>query len=136
MDHGMGPVSAGELFDMVRILVIKNERMTDPEKLANVRVELALLSEITDNIRAAAPASVDDLVSRLKAVNEEIWEAEDKVRDFDRRGQFDAEFAAVARSTYRNNDRRAALKREINLLLGSSLIEEKSHAHPRVTTSL
>ena len=118
--------SPGEFLDKVTILEIKSERMTDPAKLANVRRELELLRETW----AASPLSVRDvtaLVAALKQVNEELWEIEDRIRDQEAAQAFGAEFVELARAVYRSNDRRAALKRELNVALGSEILEEKSY---------
>ncbi len=118
--------SPGEFLDKLTILEIKSERIADPAKLANVRRELELLRATW----AASPAASRDLaalVADLKRVNEELWEIEDRIRLKEAGQAFDAEFVELARSVYRTNDRRAALKREINLSLGSELVEEKSY---------
>jgi hypothetical protein len=129
MEHLMAPISTGELFDKISILLIKSERIKEPSKLNNVHAELKLLQAIADE-RFAAVAGLSELCAALKTVNEAIWEAEDLVRECERLARFDEVFVATARSTYVNNDRRAAIKRQINILLGSRLVEEKSHAAP------
>ena len=118
--------SPGEFLDKLTILEIKAERMTDPAKLANVRRELAQLRATW----AASPLSARDvgrLVAELRAVNEALWGIEDRIRACEAAQRFDADFVELARSVYRTNDRRAALKRELNLVLGSDLLEEKSY---------
>jgi hypothetical protein len=119
------PVAVGELFDKMTILRIKADRLSDPAKLANVRRELAEL----ETVAAGVPASpeLDALVARLQAVNDGLWDVEDGKRAHEREGRFDAGFIALARRVYVENDLRAAIKREINLLTGSTLVEEKSH---------
>ncbi len=129
MDQLMAPISTGELFDKISILLIKSERIREPSKLKNVHAELRLLQEIAGE-RFPVVAGFSELFTELKSVNEAIWEAEDVVRECERLERFDKDFVATARSTYVNNDRRAAIKREINVLLGSYLFEEKSHASP------
>ena len=121
------PISPGELLDKITILRIKSQRMTDPKKLANVRVELEALEETW---RASAYAAVDvgGDVSALLAVNERLWSIEDDIRDKERAKAFDDEFVRLARAVYIENDERAAIKRRLNLKLGSSLVEEKSYA--------
>jgi len=128
MDQLVVPISAGELFDKISILLIKAERISDPSKLGHVHAELELLQAITTEHFAAPNRELEDLLAQLKSVNEAIWEAEDIVRECDRLGRFDDAFVSTARSTYRNNDRRAALKRRINALLKSPIVEVKSHA--------
>lgn len=120
------PVSFGELIDKITILEIKSKQMTDPAKLANVRNELQQL----DATWAAHPASATDIAderARLLAVNEALWDIEDRIRLKEKAQAFDQEFIELARSVYFRNDERAAVKREINLKLGSQLVEEKSY---------
>ncbi len=120
------PVSFGELLDKLSILEIKAERMSDPGKLVNVRREL-------DELRAswnAAPQSLVDigeLLAALKSVNERLWVIEDDIRIQESKQLFDAEFIRLARAVYFENDERARIKRDINLKLGSALVEEKSY---------
>lgn len=120
------PVSYGELLDKITILEIKSERISDPDKLANVRRELELLEQTW----AEHPASSEDVSSerhRLKQINESLWEIEDQIRIKESNKAFDTEFVALARSVYVTNDDRAAVKKQINLRLGSELVEEKSY---------
>jgi hypothetical protein len=119
--------SFGEFLDKITILEIKNERISDSAKLENVNRELKLLRESW----AAHPASktdISDEMARLKTINEKLWEIEDDIRDKERDKTFDQEFIELARAVYFTNDDRAAVKRELNLKLGSDLIEEKSYA--------
>jgi hypothetical protein len=119
-------ISPGELIDRITILEIKAARIADPAPLANVREELAALCRARD--RAIPQGSeVARLTAELKAVNERLWEVEDALRDCERAADFGPRFVELARSVYRTNDRRAALKRELNLALGSRLVEEKSY---------
>jgi hypothetical protein len=120
------PVSHGELIDKITILEIKSRRIADPAKLANVRNELELLNATWAN-DAAARTDIGDERARLLAVNEALWEIEDRIRLKERAQAFDAAFIELARSVYVRNDERAAIKREINLKLGSQLVEEKSY---------
>jgi tetratricopeptide (TPR) repeat protein len=119
--------SPGELLDKLTILEIKSERISDSAKRANVHIELATLAAARDR---AIPASTElaALCGQLKSVNEALWEIEDRIRLCERQKDFGAQFVELARSVYRQNDRRAALKRQINELLGSRLIEEKDYA--------
>ncbi|HSF95625.1 MAG TPA: DUF6165 family protein [Thermohalobaculum sp.] len=119
-------IAPGELIDKITILRIKDERIADPAKRANVLVELRTLNE------ARAAAMPDDpeiarLEDALKAVNEALWQIEDDIRDCERAGDFGPRFIELARAVYQTNDRRADLKRAINLHLGSRLVEEKSY---------
>ncbi len=121
------PVSVGELIDKITILEIKAARISDLGKLENVRRELALL----DEVRAAAGIEgpqFEPLRSDLTRVNERLWDIEDDIRGCERAGDMGETFVALARAVYIQNDRRADLKRQINLLFNSELIEEKSYA--------
>ena len=121
------PVSPGELLDKITILRIKSARMRDVNKLANVRIELEALEHIW-NASPYAAVDVASDVSALLAVNERLWTIEDDIRDKERVRAFDADFVRLARAVYIENDERAAIKRRLNVKLGSSLIEEKSYA--------
>ena len=117
-------VSAGEFLDKMTILEIKSDRIKDEEKLRNVRKELDLLRKTW----AESPLSRQDVstqVENLKRANESLWDIEDQVRRKEATRTFDDEFIQLARSVYQVNDKRAAIKRELNRLLGSELMEEK-----------
>ena len=119
-------ISPGELFDKITILELKSERITEAAKLANVRLALA---DLTATREKTVPSleHLEALVSELRLVNGAIWDIEDELRQCERRGEFGDHFVELARSVYRNNDRRAALKRQIDERLGSRLLEEKSY---------
>ena len=119
-------IAPGELIDKITILQIKSERITDADKLANVVIELTTLAASRD---ASLPGSaeLDQLSADLKEVNEKLWVIEDDIRDCERDGDFGPRFVELARAVYRTNDVRADLKRQINTLLGSRLVEEKSY---------
>jgi len=120
-------MAPGELIDKITILEIKKQRMTDPEKTRNVQRELAGLAAARD--RAVAESEeLTRLTANLKKVNEVLWEIEDAIRRCERNQDFGPRFIELARSVYRNNDQRAALKRQINELLGARFLEEKSYA--------
>lgn len=118
--------SYGELIDKITILTIKSERITDESKLENVRLELNTLLA-TWQISVVPDGELARLISELKSVNEALWDIEDDIRDCERDKDFGATFIELARSVYITNDKRAALKKEINLKLGSHLVEEKSY---------
>jgi hypothetical protein len=120
------PISPGELLDKITILRIKSQRMTDPKKLANVRFELDALEQ-TWKGSPYARIDIEKDVHALLAVNERLWTIEDDIRDKERAKSFDAEFIRLARAVYIENDERAAIKRRLNLKLGSGLVEEKSY---------
>ena len=124
------PISPGELLDKITILRIKSARMSDPAKLSNVRLELRALEE-TWSASLYAESNVDADIGALLAVNERLWVIEDDIRDKERAQAFDAEFIRLARAVYFENDERAAIKRRINTVLGSSIIEEKSYSNYR-----
>jgi transcriptional regulator of nitric oxide reductase len=120
------PVSPGEVLDKITILEIKSERMEDPEKVANVRVELKLLQD-TWAANITNDAVIDDLHAQLKEINEALWEIEDDIRDKERVKEFDERFIELARAVYFTNDKRSEVKKKLNLHLGSQIVEEKSY---------
>ena len=126
MDNIHVPVSPGEVLDKITILEIKSERMEDPEKVANVRVELGLLQE-TWAKAVTGDDTIRDLHAQLKEINEALWEIEDDIRDKERVREFDDRFIELARAVYVTNDQRANAKKELNLHLGSEIVEEKSY---------
>ena len=126
MSEILVPVSYGELLDKIAILQIKSERMTDSAKLDNVRRELSAL----EGIWMAHPAAGGDVVGlrgQLKAVNERLWVIEDDIRLKEKAQSFYAAFVQLARSVYIENDTRARIKKDINIALGSTYVEEKSY---------
>jgi hypothetical protein len=126
MDNILAPLSPGELLDKISILEIKSERMTDVDKLVHVRAELALLRAVWDR-SVPDDEALPALYAQLLEVNQELWEIEDAIRARERAGEFDAGFIELARSVYFTNDRRAQIKQELNHLLGSGIVEEKSY---------
>lgn len=120
------PVSAGELIDKITILAIKSERLRDATQRANVCKELALLEEARDRVLCDIEA-LEVLTHDLMRVNAALWEIEDAIRDCERRGDFGERFVELARAVYRTNDERAALKRKVNEVCGSEIVEEKSY---------
>ena len=119
-------VAPGELIDKITILLIKSERMDDSHKIANVQLELDILQAIHESSIPGSPA-LDGLTAKLKRVNEALWEIEDDIRACEAKRDFGDTFVQLARSVYRTNDERAQLKRDINVLLGSQILEEKSY---------
>ena len=120
----LAPVSAGELLDKITILRIKSRRMVDPVALSTVRKELAALEKVWAQLTAE---SLNEEEADLTRVNETLWDIEDDIRDHERRQDFGPRFIELARQVYLTNDRRAAIKRAVNQLLGSALKEEKSY---------
>jgi len=119
------PVSAGELIDKITILRVKAERI-GAQKKPNVLRELRLLEAILDRELPPSP-ELATLTSRLAEINARLWDIEDGKRACERRGAFGPDFVALARSVYIENDRRAAIKRQINAITGSEIVEEKSY---------
>jgi hypothetical protein len=126
------PISPGELLDKITILRIKSARMTDAAKLANVRVELTEL-EKTWRSAVGTAADLGDDERALQAVNERLWVIEDDIRDKELAQAFDARFIELARSVYIENDERAAIKKRVNVKLGSRIVEEKSYKPYKAT---
>ena len=120
------PVSWGELIDKITILQIKRERLSGEAALANVRRELEALTAIAAPLLAGEPEAAA-LTAALKSVNETLWDIEDRIRAKEAARTFDQEFVELARSVYKRNDERAALKKQLNLKLASELVEEKSY---------
>ncbi|HEX3651841.1 MAG TPA: DUF6165 family protein [Rhizomicrobium sp.] len=119
------PVSYGEAVDKITILEIKRERIRDPAKLANVEKELGWLSQAFATIESNA--DICDMRARLRAINERLWDIEEAIREHERGGDFGAAFVQLARAVYRLNDDRARTKQSIDVILGSSIREEKSY---------
>ena len=126
MDDILVPTSPGELIDKLTILRLKSERIGDTGKLANIRHETAALTARADR---AIPrdARIDALWAELYGINATLWEIEDDIRACEAAQDFGPEFIRLARAVYVTNDRRAAVKKAINLALGSALVEEKSY---------
>ena len=119
----LAPVSLGELIDKITILEIKQIHMTGI-KLKNVDKELKLLKKILQDKNLEIDI---DLINDLKEVNNNLWEIEDNIRIKESNQKFDKEFIQLARSVYKENDKRASIKKEINQKYNSELVEEKSY---------
>ena len=120
------PISPGELVDKITILEIKKEFIDDINKLKNINHEYDLLMQIYSN-DVSKTDGVDSLKSKLKNINLSLWKIEDDIRDCERDKIFKERFVQLARDVYFTNDKRSKVKLEINLLLNSSLVEEKSY---------
>jgi hypothetical protein len=119
-------IAPGELIDKITILEIKAERIADERKRRHVAHELQLLE--TARGQAVTPSeALDDLTAKLRAVNESLWDIEDEIRRCELAQDFGPKFIELARAVYHTNDRRALLKRQINELLGSAIVEEKAY---------
>ncbi len=119
------PVSPGELLDKISILLLKQKHITDAAQLAYVRHELELLQQVRK--RLPESEQLAELFDQLAAINQHLWSIEDGLRAKDAAGTFDQAFIEQARMVYINNDKRAAIKRRINQLLGSDIQEQKSY---------
>ena len=121
----MVALSWGEVIDKITILEIKQQRLSSADAIANVERELAALNKVV--VDASVPAALMELKMALKAINEKLWDIENQIRAKEAQGTFDSAFIELARSVYINNDQRAKLKRAINELLNSELVEEKQY---------
>jgi hypothetical protein len=119
-------ISFGELIDKITILTIKSQRITNEEKLHNVRIELASLQETCSDF-IGNREDIIHLQTLLQKINEDLWEIEDAIRVKERNKEFDDEFISIARSVYVTNDKRCAIKKQIDAILGSHITEEKSY---------
>ena len=119
-------VAPGELIDKITILEIKLERISDKQKLTNVKIEYDILTKTRDESLTSSK-ELERLTLELKSINEKLWVIEDDIRDCEREQDFSDKFIQLARSVYFTNDKRAALKKDVNELLGSKIVEEKSY---------
>jgi hypothetical protein len=120
------PISPGELLDKITILRIKSQRIHEAAKVAHIRLELELLERTWATLGAATSAVTAD-ERALQAVNEQLWDIEDRIREKEAARSFDQDFIELARAVYHRNDERAAIKKRINVALGSRIVEEKSY---------
>ena len=126
MQNILVPTAPGELIDKLTILRLKAEKITDPAKLANVRHEQAALQRTADAALSAS-AALGALWDQLYQINAALWMIEDDIRECESRADFGPDFIRLARAVYITNDSRAVVKKQINMLLGSAIIEEKSY---------
>lgn len=122
------PISPGELLDKITILQIKSERIDDPAKLANVNTEVTLLMTVWRN-SVDVDAVISELGRELKRINEQLWQIEDDIRNEEHNKRFSERFKALARSVYVVNDKRADIKKRVNIHLNSTIVEEKSYTN-------
>ena len=123
----MAPISVGELVDKITILLIKQERIVAKDKLENINNELEKLTSILDTLTNEHFDSIAGLFLQLKDINNQLWDIENYKRACESTGNFDLIFIEAARNVYLKNDVRARIKREINTLCGSAIVEEKSY---------
>ncbi|MGB3404814.1 MAG: DUF6165 family protein [Microcoleaceae cyanobacterium] len=120
------PISLGELVDKITILELKLEYIQDKDKLSNVQKEYKLLTDVLEN--SMETSKIENLKVELKEINRKLWFIEDDIRDCERSKDFGENFITLARSVYFTNDKRAKIKKDINLQVGSDIVEEKSYA--------
>ena len=126
-DNLVIPISPGELIDKITILEIKRESIVDKEKLSNINLEYMVLLETLEN-KIIASNEIDSLRIKLKTINKRLWDIEDQLRDLERSKTFNEDFIKLARSVYFTNDERSEIKKSINKLLNSEIVEEKSYS--------
>ena len=124
----LAEISVGELFDKITILNIKLKKINDPEKLANVKTELNILTEQSNKIILDDKDTLNKYVQKLQNINEELWDIENIKRDHEANKNFGESFIEVSRDVHFKNDIRADLKKEINLLSDSKIVEEKEYS--------
>ena len=124
----LAEISVGELFDKITILNIKLKKINDPEKLANVKTELDILTEQSNKIILDDKDTLYKYVQKLQNINEELWDIENIKRDHEANKNFGESFIKVSRDVHFKNDIRASLKKEINLLSDSKIVEEKEYS--------
>ncbi len=125
LDMPLLAVSWGEVFDKLTILQIKMAKISDPNKLKNIETELNEINKIVNSVATAN--GLNELINDLRQINEQLWDIEDGKRQCERDKDFGEKFIELARSVYFGNDKRAAIKKRINELLGSKIVEEKSY---------
>jgi len=129
-NHVMVPISAGELVDKIVILEIKKDRIVDPVRKLNVTNELTMLLETREKNFSRDNdflIKLNKLEVSLKRVNEELWDLEDRIREYDEKKDFGKGFIETSRSIYATNDKRGLIKKKINMISGSAIFEEKSY---------
>ena len=126
-DNLVIPISPGELIDKITILEIKRESIVDKEKLSNINLEYKVLLDTLEN-KIIASNEIDSLRIKLKTINKRLWDIEDQLRDLERSKTFNEDFIKLARSVYFTNDERSEIKKSINKLLNSEIVEEKSYS--------
>jgi hypothetical protein len=118
-------VSNGEILDKISILEIKKARINSPEQLKNIETELGMLWYLYEEL--VTTDEIGRKYAELKTTNRELWDIEDEIREWEKRDHFGDRFIQLARLVYITNDKRARIKKELNLLTGSELMEEKSY---------
>ena len=124
----LAEISVGELFDKITILNIKSKKVNDPNKLKNIMIELEALIEQSNNLKIANKESFNKFVEKLQIINEELWDIENVKRECEANKDFGEKFIKISRDVHFKNDIRASIKKEINLLSGSKIKEEKEYS--------
>ena len=124
----LAEISVGELFDKITILNIKIKKIVDQQKLKNILKELNTLNEQATKIDISDKLSLDDQVKKLQSINEELWDIENFKRECEANRDFGENFIKLSRDVHFKNDIRAEIKKEINLLSNSIIVEEKEYS--------
>ena len=124
----LAEISVGELFDKITILNIKTKKISDNDKLKNIHTELKTLNDQSKKITASDTQALNDLVLQLQQINEDLWDIENFKRECEAKKDFGENFIKLSRDVHFKNDKRAILKKEINLLSNSQIVEEKEYS--------
>jgi len=124
----LAEISVGELFDKITILNIKTKKISDNDKLRNIHTELKTLNDQSKKITVSDGQALNDLVLKLQQINEDLWDIENFKRECEAKKDFGENFIKLSRDVHFKNDKRAILKKEINLLSNSQIVEEKEYS--------
>ena len=124
----LAEISVGELFDKITILNIKTKKISDNDKLRNIHTELKTLNDQSKKITVSDAQTLNDLVLKLQQINEDLWDIENFKRECEAKKDFGENFIKLSRDVHFKNDKRAILKKEINLLSNSQIVEEKEYS--------
>jgi septation ring formation regulator EzrA len=124
----LAEISVGELFDKITILNIKTKKISDNDKLQNIHTELKILNDQSKKITVSDAQALNDLVLKLQQINEDLWDIENFKRECEAKKDFGENFIKLSRDVHFKNDKRAILKKEINLLSNSQIVEEKEYS--------
>ena len=124
----LAEISVGELFDKITILNIKTKKISDNDKLQNIHTELKTLNDHSKKITVSDTQALNDLVLKLQQINEDLWDIENFKRECEAKKDFGENFIKLSRDVHFKNDKRAILKKEINLLSNSQIVEEKEYS--------
>ena len=124
----LAEISVGELFDKITILNIKTKKISDNDKLQNIHTELKTLNDQSKKITISDTQALNDLVLKLQQINEALWDIENFKRECEAKKDFGESFIKLSRDVHFKNDKRAIIKKEINLLSNSQIVEEKEYS--------